>query len=197
MIAKYFLVVPWQARRKPPMSIKRLMSLLLKEVQKEKPKKHLEVAAESLNTRRSRSLIWQERSSEFCQVRLISIMLLQELPLVQSMLGLTARLGGHYLQQSLRILYALFFPGLFFLLFSHLWWFRVLWLGSWIGFLGLGFSVDWVCGLWCWVFLDFGGWGSLYKYRRITLGKNFAFYTGSPYWHFCQIKIWPSELSPL
>ena len=53
-----------------------------------------------------------------------------------------------------------FFPGLFFiffLFFAHLWWFGfgVLGLGSYIGFLRLGFSVDRVWGLWCgafWVF---------------------------------------------
>ena len=49
----------------------------------------------------------------------------------------------------------IFFPGLFFIIFSflaHLWWFGVLGLGSYIGFLGLGFSVDGVWGLWCGAF---------------------------------------------
>ena len=70
-----------------------------------------------------------------------------------------------------------FFPGLFFtsfFIFSHLWWFGVLGFGSWIGFLGLGFSVDGVLGLWCEAIRGFWGWGSLYKQLRITLGKNFA-----------------------
>ena len=35
-------------------------------------------------------------------------------------------------------------------------------LGSWIGFLGLVFSVDGVLGLWCGAFLVFWGWGSVY-----------------------------------
>ena len=42
-------------------------------------------------------------------------------------------------------------------------------LGSYIEFLGLGLSVDGVWGL-----LGFLGWGSLYKHKRITLGKNGA-----------------------
>mgnify|MGYP001801797036 FL=1 len=68
-----------------------------------------------------------------------------------------------------------FFPGLFFtffLIFSHLWWFGVLGFGSWIGFLGLGFSVDGVLGLWCEAIRGFWGWGSLYKHIRINLGKK-------------------------
>ena len=50
----------------------------------------------------------------------------------------------------------------------------VLGLWSWIGFVGLGFSFDGVWGLWCKAFWVFWGWGSLNKYRRISLGKNFA-----------------------
>ena len=42
----------------------------------------------------------------------------------------------------------------FFLIFAHLWWFGVLGLGSYIGF--LGFSVDGVWGLWCGAFWVFG-----------------------------------------
>ena len=76
---------------------------------------------------------------------------------------------------------AIFFPGLFFINFSYFGSFLVVWgfvlgLGSYIWFLGLGFSVDGVWGLWCgalWVFL---GWGTLYKHKRITLGKK----TGAP-----------------
>ena len=54
-----------------------------------------------------------------------------------------------------------FFPGLFFIIFFLFWLiygglgFGVLGLGSYIGFLGLGISVDGVWGLWCeaiWVF---------------------------------------------
>ena len=46
----------------------------------------------------------------------------------------------------------------------------VLGLGSWIGFLGLGFSVDGVLGLWA--FWNIWGWGYLHKHRIITLGKK-------------------------
>mgnify|MGYP001796587808 CR=1 FL=1 len=60
----------------------------------------------------------------------------------------------------------------FFLTFAHLRWFLGLW--SWIGFLGLGFSVDGVLGLWCGAFWVLWGWGSPYTHRRINLGKNFA-----------------------
>ena len=42
-------------------------------------------------------------------------------------------------------------------------------LGSYIGFLGLGVSVDGVRGLWCGTFWVSLGWGSLYKHKRITL----------------------------
>ena len=49
-----------------------------------------------------------------------------------------------------------FFPRVilfyFFLILAHLWWFGVVGLGSYIGFLGFGFSVDGVWGLWCGVF---------------------------------------------
>ena len=49
----------------------------------------------------------------------------------------------------------------FFLILAHLWWFGVLGLESYIGFLGLGFSVDRVWGLWCGAFWAF--WvGALY-----------------------------------
>ena len=47
----------------------------------------------------------------------------------------------------------------YFLNFVHLWWFGVLGLRSYIGFLGFGVSVDGVWGLWCgalWVFLGTG-----------------------------------------
>ena len=50
--------------------------------------------------------------------------------------------------------------------------FGVLWLGSYFGFLGLGLSVDRVWGLWCGAFWVFLGLGSLYKHKRITLGKK-------------------------
>ena len=56
---------------------------------------------------------------------------------------------------------AIFFPGLFSrfsLFFAHFWWFGGWGFGSWIGFLGLVFSVDGVYGLWCGAF-----WDSLYK----------------------------------
>ena len=46
----------------------------------------------------------------------------------------------------------------------------VLGFGSYIGFLGLGFLVV-VWGLWCRAFL---GLGSLYKHKRITLGKKWC-----------------------
>ena len=47
-------------------------------------------------------------------------------------------------------------------------------LGSWIGFSGLGFSVDGVWGLWCWAFMVLWDWWSQYKHRRINLGKKIA-----------------------
>ena len=47
-------------------------------------------------------------------------------------------------------------------------------LGSWIGFLRLGFSVNGVYGLWCGAFKAFWGLNCLCKHRRITLGKNLA-----------------------
>ena len=56
----------------------------------------------------------------------------------------------------------IFFPGLFviiFFYFGYLLWIGVLRLGSYIGFLGLGFPVDGVWGLWCgdlWVFFGLG-----------------------------------------
>ena len=67
------------------------------------------------------------------------------------------------------------FPGLFFTFFSHSRSFMTVWvlrLGSWIGFSGLGFSVDWVLGLWCEAIWVFGGWSCLYKYIKINLGKR-------------------------
>ena len=71
-----------------------------------------------------------------------------------------------------------FFPGLFFILFSHFCSFMAVWgLGFWGCGLGLGF--------WAWGFqlIGFGpcgvgpsvvlsGRGSLYKHRGITLGKT-------------------------
>ena len=45
-------------------------------------------------------------------------------------------------------------------------------LGSWIGFLGLGLSVDGVWGLGCGAFWVLWGWGSLYNHKRNTLGKK-------------------------
>ena len=48
----------------------------------------------------------------------------------------------------------------------------VLGLRSWIGFFGLGCSVDWVWGLWCGAFWFFGGLGSLYKRKILTLGTE-------------------------
>ena len=60
---------------------------------------------------------------------------------------------------------AIFFPRVilynFFLFLAHLWWVGVLGLGSYIGFLGLGFSVDGVWGLWCGAFWVFW-FGALY-----------------------------------
>ena len=49
----------------------------------------------------------------------------------------------------------------------------ILGLGPWIGFLGLGFSVDGVWCLWCEAFLFFLGVGAL-GHRKITQGKNGA-----------------------
>ena len=55
----------------------------------------------------------------------------------------------------------------FFLILAPFWWF---------GFLGLGFSVDGVWGLWCGAFWVFLGWCSLYKHKRINLGKKMVRY---------------------
>ena len=41
-----------------------------------------------------------------------------------------------------------------------------------LGLLRLGFSADRVWGLWCRAFWGFWGWGSIYKHRRINLGKK-------------------------
>ena len=41
---------------------------------------------------------------------------------------------------------------------------------------GFSFSVDGVEGLWCEAFRVSWCWGSLYKHRITTLGKNFALY---------------------
>ena len=72
---------------------------------------------------------------------------------------------------------AIFFPRvilynffLFWLIYCGLG-FGVLGLGSYIGFLWLGLSVDGVWGLWCGSFWVFLGWSSLYIHERITLGK--------------------------
>ena len=50
------------------------------------------------------------------------------------------------------VLNAIFLPGLFlihfFLIFAHLWWVGVPELGSWVGLLRFGFSVDGVWVLW-------------------------------------------------
>ena len=59
----------------------------------------------------------------------------------------------------------------FFLIFAHLG-VGFSGFGSWIWF--LGFSVDGVWGLRCRTFWVFLGLGSLYKHRRIILGKNLA-----------------------
>ena len=48
----------------------------------------------------------------------------------------------------------------------------VLGLRSWIGLLGLEFLADLVRDLWCGAFWGDWGLGSLYKQRRITLGKK-------------------------
>ena len=69
---------------------------------------------------------------------------------------------------------------LFFLLFSHFYSILVVWgLGVWGRGLGLGFWVWgfrwWGFGPGVWGLLGFWGWGSLYKHRRITLGKNLLF----------------------
>ena len=55
-----------------------------------------------------------------------------------------------------------FFPGLFFILFSHFCSFMVVWgFGVVVldGLLGLGFSADGVLALWCWAFCGFIGLG--------------------------------------
>ena len=76
----------------------------------------------------------------------------------------------------------LFFPGLFFVLFlSFLLIYvglgvGVLRLGVGLGFWGLGYHLMGfgACGL---GLQGFWGWGSVYKHRRITLGKKFASFT--------------------
>ena len=61
-------------------------------------------------------------------------------------------------------------------------------LGSWIGFLGLGFSVDGVWSLWCGAFWVLWGWGSLYNHKRITLGKNW--WVWEPWLGYLQVYLY-------
>ena len=73
------------------------------------------------------------------------------------------------------------YTAIFFLIFAHLLWFGV-W-GFWV--------LDWVFGVWVfcwrglgpvvWGLLGFLGWGSLYKHKRITLGKTWCVYNISHY----------------
>ena len=56
-------------------------------------------------------------------------------------------------------------------------------LGSPIGFLGLGFSVDGVWGLWWGGLLGLLGCGTLYEHKRIALGKNGAKATVSKFYN--------------
>ena len=86
---------------------------------------------------------------------------------------------------------AIFFPMVIFYTFFDFSSSMVVWkLGFWgwgfgFGFWGLGFQLMGLClwcgqGVrtpWCGTLLVFWGWGSLYKHRRITLGKNFALLT--------------------
>ena len=58
-----------------------------------------------------------------------------------------------------------------FLIFAHLWWFGVLGLGSYWVF-GVGVFIWWGLGPVVWGLLGFLGLGSLYKHKRITLGKK-------------------------
>ena len=70
-------------------------------------------------------------------------------------------LAEHGLKLHLPNFPVLFFPGLFFIffpIFAHLWW------------LGLGFPVDGVKGLW-----GFSGLGLFAESGRITLGKSLNF----------------------
>ena len=68
-----------------------------------------------------------------------------------------------------------FFPRVFFWLFSIFLSFMVGWgfgFWAWVLFLGLGFSVFGVWGLWSGALWDFRGWSFLYKHRRITWVKT-------------------------
>ena len=67
---------------------------------------------------------------------------------------------------------SLFFILFFSLMFAHLWWFGFLGLGSWIGFLRLGFSVDRVWGLWWRAVLVFRAEALYLNNGRISLGKK-------------------------
>ena len=65
-------------------------------------------------------------------------------------MGVGYHAGCH--QEHGHVLTLYFFPGLFFIIFSYLGSFMVVWglgLGSYIGFLGLRFSAYGVWGLWC------------------------------------------------
>ena len=62
----------------------------------------------------------------------------------------------------------IFFPGLFFIIFSYFGSFMVVW-----GF-GVGVFSWWGLGPVVWALLGFLGWGSLYKHKRITLGKKWC-----------------------
>ena len=62
----------------------------------------------------------------------------------------------------------IFFPGLFFIILSYFGSFMVVW-----GF-GVGVFSWWGLGPVVWGLLGFLGWGSLYKHKRITLGKKWC-----------------------
>ena len=62
----------------------------------------------------------------------------------------------------------------FFLILAHLWWFGVLGFGVGVLFwvFGVGVFSWWGLGPLVWGLMGFLGWGSLYKHKRITLGKK-------------------------
>ena len=62
----------------------------------------------------------------------------------------------------------------FFLILAHLWWFGVWGFGVGVFYwvFGVGVFSWWGLGPLVWGLLGFLGWGSLYKHKRITLGKK-------------------------
>ena len=76
--------------------------------------------------------------------------------------------------ENLAILFSQVYPLKFFLIFDHLWWFWFWGFGVWVlvWVFGVGVFSCWGLRPVVWGLLGFWGWGSLYKHKRITLGKK-------------------------